>query len=117
MKKWSEEHSYSEDMLMPSFPDGGAIDIQFKCPKCGELIEVEGVEIPSPSMVDDNGTAYGDSEPVECPNCHKEYGVSICNSFTHWSVLFDDGNEEPDKLRFANIKYNYEDQDVEGAEE
>lgn len=68
---WSEEHSYCEEMLMPSFPDGGAIDIQFKCPKCGEIIEVEQVEIPSPCMGAD-GETYGGSEPVECPKCNEE---------------------------------------------
>lgn len=99
-------------MQMPTFPDGGAIDIQFKCPKCGEIIEVEQVEISSPCMGDDD-EAYGESEPVKCPKCNEEYNVSICNSFTHWSVYFGDGEKEPDKLRFANIKYNHE----EGNEE
>jgi hypothetical protein len=58
--------------------------------------------------VADNNMTYGESDFVECSKCGEEYNVSIANSSTHWTVMFGDGDKEPDKLRFANFTYNYE---------
>lgn len=112
---WSEEYPFNIE-FQPGLIDGGSVDIQFKCPKCGEIIEIEQVEIPSPCM-GENSLAYGESEPVECPNCNEEYNVSIANSFTHWTLYFGDGEETPDKFRIVNLKYNHEEQDEEEPEE
>lgn len=111
---WPEELPLDNYMLYsPSFPDGGEIAVQFKCPKCGKVIEVEGVEIPSYGIGETQAesTTYGDTDNIECEECSESYDISAWNSIAGWYIEIDNENgHEPDKVKFKTIRYSGEDE-------
>lgn len=96
-------------MHLPAFPDGGTIDVQFRCPKCNEIIEVTAVEIPSPFMGADNeaeSTTYGQRDEIECDNCHETFEVSSINTMYGWYIEIENYNGfSVDRVKYANESY------------
>lgn len=62
-----------------SDPFAEAVDVKFKCPECGRIVEERFNGIPMPDF---NGENHSDSlneedYSIECPQCHKNYLFSI----------------------------------------
>lgn len=83
----------------------GSVDISFKCPNCGALIELNGYELNEPNWAADHARdqlVESDGEAC-CENCGESYTLWVWNDFD--CVLVQIEGDEPEDLFIDNLSY------------
>ena len=78
-----------------SNPFAEAVDVKFKCPECGQIIEERLGGIPLPNFEGDNhyDSLNTDDFYIECPRCHKNYIFTISTALDGCTISCDDLDE------------------------
>lgn len=91
----------------------GFVDISFKCPNCGSIIELKGYELNEPNwfaehsrdeMVESDGVA-------NCLHCRKEFNLYVFNDFSDVYLTIE--GDEPEELIVENLSYEDEEDDYD----
>ena len=78
-----------------SNPFAEAVDVKFKCPECGQIIEERLGGIPLPNFEGDNhsDSLNADDFYIECPRCHKNYIFTISTALDGCTISCDELEE------------------------
>jgi transcription elongation factor Elf1 len=75
------------------FPHGNkSVIVRFTCDKCGNDVESEEIEIPTPnSAAEKESDSYSENEGgAVCKNCGKDFNVNVYAGYADGYVRIDD---------------------------
>jgi Zn finger protein HypA/HybF involved in hydrogenase expression len=79
------------------FPFGlRAVSITFSCASCSSDVEYDELEVPTPNFAAER-SADSEAEEVDtvvCPECSREYTITVSTSFNGGYITIDDLNDD-----------------------